>query len=382
MTTFNERVATLADDLKTLFYASLQSSFPGFRAPQGSPTVGRGEAHAQISAETNVRLELTDEALTIREAELRGIGRYDAVAATVQATYTASDTGSHTVFGGDRVQVTSPSGVVTQWLVQEDVTFSGGATTTGAVTLVCQTPGEAANGTTGTALAVQPKPSWLASITLVGSATGGVDEEGYADFLDRVGPEFTVGTGLIVKADQLQVRAAGHPLVGRALALRTYKPGGPNPSAGDMTVALAALDRVSPVSAAHGDVEAYATADCNTIHAVDFDDHPLVIELDVVKHDDWDATVAEDQVKDALVAWALDWGMRPVGNTQSMTVEDTVRLDQIASVANNQTSIRYPVFSSVKVGVDGGSVTHSDKTLTGDFPLATLARADITVNVS
>lgn len=382
MTTFNERVATLADDLKTLGYSALQALIPGFRAPEGSPTVARLEAHAQISAETNVRLDLTDEALTMREAELRGIPRYDAVAATIQATYTASDSASHTVYGGDRVQITSPSGEVTQWVVQSDVAFSGGATTVGAVTLVSLTPGAAANDTAGTALAVQPKPSWLDSINLVGSATGGVDEEGYADYLDRIGPEFTVGTSLIVQADQLQIRASGHPLVGRALALRTYKPGGPNPSAGDMTVALAGLDLVSPVPSAHADVEAYATADCNTIHATDFDDHDLVIELDAVKHDDWDATVAADQVKDALVAWVLAWGMRPVGNSQSMTVENTVRLDQIASIANNQTSIRYPVFSSVKVGVDGGSVTHSDKTLTGDFPLAKLARADITVNIT
>lgn len=380
MTYSPTEVAKLADDHKAIAYETYQAEQPGFRAPEGSPTVSNLEAVSQLTAEVNVKLDLTAEALTVIEAQLRGMDRYAAVAATVEATYTAS--GTHTVEGGDTVTIVDETGIESQWIVQDDVTFTG----TGTVTLVARTPGAVMNDIpdTATVYAVQPKYTWLTSITLDAATAGGVDEETYPDFLTRVGSEFIVGSSLIIKADQLAARVAGMPGVGIALARRTYNPVGPDDAApGHMTVAVANEAREDYPSI-HADIEALPTADCNTIHAVDFDRHPLVIEVKAKKHDDWpDPVVVEDQVRDAVYAWVQSWGQRQQGDAQLTTVEDTVLLDQVAAVVNNQMGVqRLDSFADLKIGVDGGSVTHSDKSLSGDFPLAYIADKDTDITVT
>jgi hypothetical protein len=379
-------VSTLADEHKALSYDAYQAAQPGFKAPEGSPTVSNLEAMALLTAENGVALNLTAEALTLRSAQLRGIDRNAAVAATIQATITANDGLPHTYETGAAVRITDSAGNATEWVNQADVTFTT-TTAVGGVTLVATTPGAAGNDITGTAVGFQPAYSWVQAITLVGLSSGGVDEETYPDFLSRVGEQFILGSQLILKADQLEAKASGEPEVGRALARRTYKPGGPNPSAGDMTVALAdTTDKGEPVDAAvKTRVEAYPTADCNTLHVVDFDRHPVSFEATIVRHDDYEPAVAKAEAEDAIRAFysALNYASRAIGTTQSMTVENILRLDQAAAVLNNQPSVRYVDFSTVKIGIDGGAASHSDKTLTGDFPLTYVDDpADVVVTVT
>lgn len=373
-------VPKLADEHKALAYEAYQAVQPGFRAPEGSPTVSVLEAVGQLGAELAVGLDLSAEALTLREAQLRGLDRYAAVAATLSSTWTA--TGTQTIDSGSAVTVTDSSGVETQWLVPEAVTF----TTTTTFDLVAANAGVGSNDVSGTAVAVQPKYAWLTSLTVSGPSSGGVDEEAYPDFLDRVGREFIVGSQLIVKADQLAAKVVGLPGVGIALAIRTYNPTGPDPAApGHMTVAVADVDR-EDYPGIHATIEALPTADCNEIHAVDFDRHPVKITASVLKHDDWpDPSVVKQQSEDALYAWVQSWGQRQQGEAQIASVEDTVLLDQVAAILNNQMGVkRVTPYADVKIGVDGGAITHSDKALTGDFPLAYVAvqATDIVVTVS
>lgn len=383
MTYVAPSVPTLADELEGIMFDAMAGVQPGWVYNRADPLSQMLSAVALVTAEAMVRMMLTAEQLTESTGILHGIVRRDAVPAIAYATVTFNDGDPHTIEAGDTFAVTAADGSESLWAAVTAVTATT-TTTTGQVQLICQNPvGADGNDITGTAIAVQPSYSWINTVTLLGLSSGGVDQEPYPDYYDRVARELTARSGLIIKADQLAARSLGVPTVARALALRTYNPTGPDPAApGHMTVALADADGADVDAGTKADVEALPTADGVTLHAVNFNDHTVVVEASVVAHDDWDTATVEEACETALAAFLspLSWGARPEGDIQTMTAEDTVYLDQVAGILWAVPGVRSVDFATIKIGVDAGLTAHADATLSGDFPLAKSGTHVVTVS--
>jgi hypothetical protein len=173
----------------------------------------------------------------------------DAVAAATTVTFTARDTnGPYDIPAGTEVNLRAGDGSLVAFRTSALVTIPNGSTTVTPVTVVAAVPGADGNGLSELD-SVSQSFTWLASVTVLASTSGGEDAETDDEFQNRLADEFTLIGRTLVREENFEAAARGHAGVARARTIADYLPGPPadDNAPGHYTTALMD-DAGAPVS--------------------------------------------------------------------------------------------------------------------------------------
>jgi hypothetical protein len=204
---------------------NLEGAIDGFVARPGNVETVLLEANAQISAEVvQQAAQVPPVAFAYAGAALFGIAPYAAVSATATATITwAASTPASMIAAQSLLSVPHPSGEYMIFTTDDDVAApaGGGVVTVGVTALE---PGADANGAFGTAELVDVVDG-VTSIAVLSAASGGVDAEDDAAYLDRLSDALTLLAPRPILPQDFATFARQVPGVGRTLAIDLYQPG-------------------------------------------------------------------------------------------------------------------------------------------------------------
>lgn len=174
--------------------------------------------------------ELASLAGTVPAGILRTVGRslfsispQEAVAATVDSTWEASDNKGYKIEEGTKVVMAVSGNENAGFEVAEDVEIPEGSTKTeaGEVPLRAIIPGTLANGLEGEA---QPADAlaWIKAITIVGATAGGEDAETEAEYTSRLRLDLQLLSPRVITAVNFEIAALQTAGVARALSRDGY----------------------------------------------------------------------------------------------------------------------------------------------------------------
>jgi hypothetical protein len=221
-------------------HAYLADRWPGYTPSPANFDSGTIDAHALMSAEVRDVAANVPDGIFRRFGDLAGVLPQDAVSATLTATLTAVDNLGYTLEAGTVFGLRATGDVVYLFEVDSDVTIAPGSTSSaaGAVALTAQEAGAGPNtlGTPGTVLVASDRTlPWLVALTTVTAASGGVDAEDDATYLDRLTTELRLSAPRPIVAgnltaydpttDDFAAFAKLDPAVNRAISADLYVPG-------------------------------------------------------------------------------------------------------------------------------------------------------------
>jgi hypothetical protein len=221
-------------------HAYLSDRWPGYTPSPANFDSGTIDAHALMSAEVRDVAANVPDGIFRRFGDLAGLLPDDAVAATLTATLTAIDNLGYTLDAGTVFGLRATGDIVYLLEVEDAVTIAPGSTTSavGGVSLTAQEPGAGPNGlgTPGTVLVASDRTlPWLSALTTVTAASGGVDAEDDAAYLDRLTTELRLSAPRPIVAGNLAAYdpttddfaefAKLDPAVARAISADLYVPG-------------------------------------------------------------------------------------------------------------------------------------------------------------
>lgn len=313
----------------------------------GEPDTMLLEANARPAAETREAVLAGAELGFLSLGSLVGAPRIEAASASVQSTWTFTDTDGHTIEDGTEVLIGAPDAQIA-FAVEGDVVVDAGAATTGAgeVTLVAIEAGTAGNDLTGPAALVQ-HPAHIDTITIVGTSANGVDLEDEDVYRDRLADELELVTPSPVMENDFAVLYRRFTGAERAIAVDTYNP---NTNTYDvpLVVAVCGIDELgAPLStgvknAGKADLEAMLLQNC-TVYTFD----PTISEIDVTwaakPVTGYDAADVQERGDASLVAY-LDpawWGQPSSGDERGWIDELVVREYELAEVLNRVDGLWY-----------------------------------------
>jgi hypothetical protein len=215
--------SVLADDAK----AWLAARWPGWSASPANFDAGTIDANALMAAEVRDVAANVPAGIFRRYGEVAGLLPIDAVAATLTATVTASDTLGYTLDAGTVFGLRATGDVLVLFTVLDAVTIAPGSATTaaGEVALQAQEAGALPNGLSGALVVADRTLPWLLTATTTTPAAGGADAETDAEYLDRLTSELRLSAPRpIIPADFAEF-AKRDLAVDRAVAIDLYVPG-------------------------------------------------------------------------------------------------------------------------------------------------------------
>lgn len=174
---------------------------------------------------------------------------FAATAATVTATVAIVGTGPETIPAGSNFGLTGADGTPYEFVSTADVLIADdeSVSATGAMTLICDTAGSAANGLGGT-MEILDRLAIVDTVTTVGLSAGGLDEEGVDAYTARVQQlALLIKPSVVLPPDFAAAARLLVPGVQRALAVD-----GLNASTGDTDQERCMT--VFPIDAAGADV--------------------------------------------------------------------------------------------------------------------------------
>lgn len=380
-------VVTDAEDLLARITDYIEANYPGWEANPANLETILGEAFASVAADVQdiARAQL-DEQFRTFGSTVAGVVADEDIAATVTSTWTMIDDTGYTIPAGTQVGIPGPSGLV-RFLVTDDVVVAPGDTATdaGEVTLEADTPGADANSLSGTPTLIDTM-TFVSSIALVGSTSGGVTAETRDEYLDRLSSEYRLMTPRPILPDDFAVllvnRVDG---VARALALDGYNPN-TDTFDNERTVSVVGHDDAgaalsAPVKAS-GETLLAAMREVNfDVFVIDPDFEAVTIDVTVKRTSSYSDGDIEDAVKAALVAYInpTTWGT-PLESEQASVGwinEPTVYLFEVAEVINRVEGVIRIAPGTLEI-----NGVADDFDLTGNAPLPYIDDPDTDINVT
>lgn len=214
-----------ADLLEQEVIEELEAQFVGWEPAEGNLEVWLVKAFARISSTVREQASVVSALAFGKFGEtIAGVPPILAAPASVTSTWTMVDTAGYTIPAGTQVAIPSTGDESFGFEVVEAVTVAPGssATTAGQVVLRAVEPGEAGNGLTKDPTLVDAL-AFVKEIKLVGTTSGGVDEEEEDAYLDRLTEELQLlSLSLIVQRD-FEIDARSVAGIERALCIPGYK---------------------------------------------------------------------------------------------------------------------------------------------------------------
>lgn len=355
------------DAIVTAALAQLRAA-TGAQLNEAHPIVALLEVLAYLNAETRIVIADVSKALYREHGrQAYGITPVDAAAATVESTWTATDSAGYTIPAGTVVAYPTAGDRAVGFAVVDETTISPGSTQATGVTLEALVPGEAANGLAAGTLTLVDQLTWVSSVVTTGATAGGQDAETDDEYADRLFAAIRAqSTGGLVLAADFENAARGVAGVHRAIAIDGYEPAGPS-TGNALTVTIAVVDEDgAAVSAAvkdavEAEIESRRMVNF-TAHVVDPDFTAVAVVFTAVAQDGYDLVQTEAAAEAAVLAhldpgrWA--GGDEPVPAWRS----EPVRYLEVAAVINNVEGVDYVS----TLTLNGGT---SDVTLGGVAPL-------------
>lgn len=204
----------------------MAAAFPGWEPVEGAPETMLIEIGARFAADAGYLLTTWAETLFRFFGEsLHNIAQSEATAATALSTWTAKDNTGYTIEAGTEVQLQNAAGEWVALAVVDEVIIPAAstATTAGEVELQAVESGESGNGLSGAAESIEAL-SWLDSIALVGSSSGGAEAEDDEVYLGRLRRRLQLMAPRPIKPDDFAVLALDVTGIYRATAIDNYNP--------------------------------------------------------------------------------------------------------------------------------------------------------------
>ncbi len=359
----------------------MATKIPGWQPSEGQPDVWLIEAVMGEAADIGSLVSQVPKSVFRYLGTIYGILPLNASAASVETTWTLTDTLGHTISAGTQVAIADAAGTLQPFTVLVDVIVPTGqsVTTAGQVLCIATFPGAAAEALGSPAGAVQLLDTipWVSSITQVAASAGGSDGETDDEYLDRLATELQTITPTPVLPDDFAILARNVAGVQRAVAVDGYNPAD-NTFNNEKMVTVVALDEAGagvgvPIRTAIEDYLEGLRLNNFVVNTMD----PTSTAVDVTTT----YTVKPGFVPadaDAFVTQTIDdfldstiWGIVAQGddptNPRTWNNETTVRYLELATAINNTPGV--DVITLLTIGVASGTQASQDLVLSGVVPI-------------
>lgn len=369
-------IETDPDDLATEALTALMAAFP---EGEWSPSDASLEVwYIQVLA--RMVAEARDVGSAVPTSIFRWYGRnlirldpIDAAPANVATTWTMIDAQGYTIEEGTVAAFRTAGDELVPFVVRETFSVSPGATTTlpGAVILEAVDPGAEPNGLLGT-MEVVDALAFVATITAVGTSSGGVDPESDDEYLDRLNEELQLLTPRPILPVDFAVLARRTPGVYRALGIGEYDPGNGTFN-NERTVTVAVVDRDGQAlsTTVRESVRAYLDAlrEVNfVVHVASPTYTTVTVTAGVRVLPGYDPATVLDRVR-AAINTALNPGVWGGGNASPpewRVTANRVRYTEMAALIDGVEGVDYVDTASLRLNGQAGDVF-----LSGAAPLPT-----------
>lgn len=382
-----------ARDLMQRCFDFMAAMFPGWEPSEGQLDTAILEAASSEAADiATLTTEVPKSIYRYFGAKLLGIAPVDAVAATATTTWFLTDTLGHTIPAGTQVSLTDDQGNAVPFVTLVDVTVPSGSSQTavGGVVIVAVAPGVASSGigTTGSAVQLTDLFVWVDHVTQATASVGGVDAEDDDTYLNKLTQELlTLSPRPILPNDFAILARNADPAIQRATAIDGYNPSNSTFNNERMVTVVALDDNGAGVnSTIKSEIQTYLDSMREVNFIVNTAD-PTVTTVDVTTNilltEGFAASDVQFRVAQALQQYfsPTTWGVDasddpndPISWNNTATVSYLKLVSVIANVAGVDSVL------SLTIGLNGGSQTAADHTLTGVAPLPNFG--NLVVNVT
>jgi baseplate J-like protein len=205
----------------------LEAKFEGWNPAAGGLATWMKKAFARlISSDRTVAAELLAGGFKKFGETILSVPPILAASATGTSTWTMVDNAGYTITAGTKVVIEASGELSEAFEVVADVVIPPGssATAAGEVELRAVVPGTAANGLTADPEPYDSTPATTATdtIELVGTTSGGVDEEDEDEYLDRLTEETQLLSLSLITEEDFEKDARSIAGIERALAIGGY----------------------------------------------------------------------------------------------------------------------------------------------------------------
>lgn len=367
--------------LLQLAYAYLMAQVPGWKPVDPSFEAQFLEALARMAAQTR------DTASDVPRAIFRyfgstivGIPPDDATYATVDSTWTMQDTLGHTVPAGTVVNIRDPNGTLFGFVTTAAFTVTAGNSVTadGAVTLRAALAGADYSNidfTDGAVMILGDALGYVASVvpaSYESVTSGGVDAETDDEYLVRLSEEFQLLSPRIVTADDATLFALSKPVIGRAMTIDGYDlAAGTTGNTRTYTTFVADVSGNSLDASTKADLLA-DMQDKREVNFLIYVGDPTYSTVDVtysvVMQPGFTSADIVAAVNAALTSYfdPGTWGSA-IGESNEWVSRPSVYYLDVTTVIRNVQGVDHVVL--VTVGLNGGSQSAADHTMTGVAPL-------------
>jgi hypothetical protein len=370
-------VETEPTDLAEDAFGYLEDKIPGWLPSPGNLEAWLIESLAQIAGELRTLAALVPDSIFQFYGEsVLGLAPFEATAATGFTTWTAIDPAGYTVDAGTLVALSPPASLDSHaFEVVAEFTIAPGDTVAAAVEIRAVEPGAAANGITGAVEMLDPL-DFIASVTLTGPTSGGVDAETSEEYLDRLSDLLTtLSPRPILPQDFAIIAQREIPGIARCTPIDLY-----NADTGQTDVPRCCT--VVPIDEAGNPVPAETKNQIDAllesmrevnflVFVADPTYTPVDVTFQVSAYSGWDAADVAARVTDALTSYLSpeNWGVPPFGDTSARSwINDTdVRYLELAEVINRVDGVHHVV--TLTFAQAGQPQATADITLPGVAPL-------------
>ena len=358
-------------------YDYLTSQIPGWQPNTGNLDTIMLEAMSLEAAQTRELVQtVTTGIFRWYGSSLMEIPPIEESYASVQSTWTLTDTVGHTIRAGTQVGIRNDLGELFIFNVFEDVIVPVGENSTqdAEVALVSFLPGEAASslGADGYEIELVDIIDWVDTIFLNGTTSGGIDAETDDDYLNRLVDRLRLLSQRPILPQDFEVWARSIAGVHRALALDLYNPTN-NTWNNERMVTVAVIDQ---------DGNALSTPVKNAVDALLQSQREINFVVWVIDptyttvNVNFETTILPGFEGDAVVASVMSalqtyldpatWGRNYVDDVSWRKVPD-VRYLEVSTVINNIPGVDY--ITGLTMSIGAGSLAAADVTLAGAAPL-------------
>jgi uncharacterized phage protein gp47/JayE len=375
-------VTTDADTLATNALTYLAQQQPGWVAREGHLEVWMIRAFARMCAETaQVAAQVPLSIFQYYGSQLMNLPPLTGSAASMNATFTLTDTQGHLIPAGTVVSYPAASTTNVLFQTTADITVPAGsnATGTGAVVLTAITAGADANGLAPRALSLVSNLSFVASVVSTTTSAGGTDAESQSAYLDRLAAELQLMSPRPILPNDFAVLARNQSGVARATAIDGYNTSN-GTSGNSRTVGVSVVD-ANGAALSSGQMSAIATSlqalrEANFVVGVAAPNYNTVnITATLKAVSGANTATVSSAATTALQSYLspANWG----GPAPAWTNQTVVRYLTIAGILDNIPNVSY--VSNLQIGVNAGAMAAADGNLTGAFPLTQPGSITITV---
>lgn len=390
MTVFTEAlIENSASNAELESYEALEAAFAEWTPAEGNLETWLIKAFARISSVVRQQAGESSAAMFKKFGEtIAGVPPILAAPASVQSTWTMVDTAGYTITAGTKVTIASSGEDSVAFEVVADVVIAPGskATAAGGVTLRAVTPGIEGNGLSGTATPSDSTAATSAteSIAIVGTTSGGVDEEDEDAYLNRLTEELHLLSLSLIVAEDFAKDARSVAGVARAIALPAYN---------GETSGQALYVTVFPVTAAGAALSALKKEELQARQQAKVPSGVLVVVKDpkftkvivsaeVVSIPGYTPAAVKAAVEARLAEYLspANWGLAIFGdpsiNPSGWTNTTKVYINEVISEIDRVPGVQR--VTSAKVAKFGGTLEAKDLTLEGVVPLTEASTLTIT----